>query len=112
MKADVQSIPKIWYFLSFRVHCFKPELDIGCQSRLKNEEQNLRRGGVKKRHGHNIEFWALSLLEIGENIVGSNLTYYIKGKSPKLNIVAVSFFTPRIFDDGPVFSDSSIYDGL
>ena len=72
---------------------------IGCQSRVKIEEKIQRRGGVtKKRHGHNFQFWALSRNQRGTNHIGPTLIPY---QSPKLNIVAVSFFlTPpllRIF---------------
>ena len=43
----------------------------------------------KKRHGHNIEFWALTRNQHGSNMVGSML---IPWQSSKLKIVAVSFF--------------------
>ena len=47
-------------------------------------------GGVaKKRHGHNIEFWALIRNQRGTNMVGSTL---IQWQRSKLIIVAVSFF--------------------
>ena len=63
---------------------------IGCQSQVKIEEKILRRGGVKKkRHGHNIQFWALIRNQRGPNMVGSTL---IPWQSSKLKIVAVSFF--------------------
>ena len=47
------------------------------------------RGVTKKRYGHNNEFWALPLNQRGTNHVGPTLIPY---QSPKLNIVAVSFF--------------------
>ena len=63
---------------------------IGRKSWVKIEEKILRRGGVKKkRHGHNIQFWALIRNQRGPNMVGSTL---IPWQSSKLKIVAVSFF--------------------
>ena len=47
------------------------------------------RGVTKKRHGHNNEFWALPSNQRGTNHVGPTLIPY---QSPKINIVAVSFF--------------------
>ena len=47
------------------------------------------RGVKKKRHGHNFEFWALPRNQRGTNHIGPTLIPY---QSPKLNIVAVSFF--------------------
>ena len=50
-------------------------------------------GGVtKKRHGHNIEFWALKLNEHGTNQVGPMLIQ----KSPTLNIVAICLFCGKL----------------
>ena len=52
-------------------------------------------GGVaKKRHGHNIEFWALTRNQRGTNMVGSTL---IQWQRSKLIIVAVSFFRNASF---------------
>ena len=47
------------------------------------------RGVAKKRHGHNIEFWALIRNQRGPNMVGSTL---IQWQRSKLIIVAVLIF--------------------
>ena len=62
---------------------------IGRQSWVKIEEKILRRGTVKKRHGHNFEFWAPKLNQRGTNMVVSTL---IQFQAVILKIVAVSFF--------------------
>ena len=64
----------------------------------------IRKGAVKKRYGHNIEFWALTLNQRGTNMVGSTL---IQCQDPKLNIVAVFFFPAPFFANGAKISQSS-----
>ena len=56
------------------------------QSRVKFRENFCReRGGTKKRHGHNIEFWGLNWNQRGQNMVGSTLIWW---QQSKLIIVA------------------------
>ena len=63
---------------------------IGCQSLVKIEEKILWRGGVtKKRHGHNIDFWAPKRIARPSHMVG---TICYSFRSSKLKIVAVLFF--------------------
>ena len=73
-------------------------------------KNSLERRCPKKRHGHNIDFWGLKRIGRSTNMVGRSCYSF---QTSKLKIVVVSFFwTPLIFGDGPVFSDSSIFDGL
>ena len=63
---------------------------IGCQSQVKfREKYCLERGVVKKRHGHNFEFWVLKRIAGPSHMVGRTC-YSFQGS--KLIIVAVSFF--------------------
>ena len=85
------SYPKMWYFWGLAV--FKVELlavEVGSKIKKKIDGK----AALKKRHGHNFDFWALKRIA-RLNFIVENTFYSFQAS--KIKIVAVSFFLRRLF---------------